>query len=1105
MKKRENSILVYIAALIWAITGAVQAATIYAVNASGQIRSYTGAATGVNPVEGNTVAGGTLETTVSAYASYLGFTQAGNGRVYGVNASGGVDRWDSLPLWLVGASAVSESVGVYGASGVHGISYDGNTGGFYVVYEGNGMQGDVGQYATLDDFINNANASVSDSVYTGNILNFYYPDADSSAGSMYYQVAGSGRLEGFTTLANYIASSGNGTAHSASGDFSGVGAAFALVSEDASALGLLPPENATAVATNGQIRLDWSPSEHAESYNIYRSTTSGSYGSPLQTGVENLFYVDSAVNNYTTYYYALSSVSNGIESVPSEGVAVMPVEGTYAPHNNLNVLFIFIDDMGWGDMGCYGNTVTTKDGGLITPNLDTLAGQGIRFTEGYVGAPICSPSRVCVMTGIESQRYAIYSYLNTTTSNDGRNMNDWLDPYTVAAPRLFRDAGYRTGQFGKWHMGGGRDVNHAPFPQAYGFQESLVAFEGMGDRVLYNNSGLSTSNADVEGDITWAERYEGADLHAAAAIDFISRAVQSNKNFYVHVPFNDVHDPYDTDPGKESDFDHITDNTTAQMFLSELHELDMEIGRLVQAVDDLGAGSNTLVVIVGDNGAPDNTLNDILNRNGGLRGGKGNLFEGGFREPYIVRCPGLVPAGQVNSSTAVSTLDLLPTYCSFAGIKLPNAPFAGEDMSDVFLGATRSRERPLFWEYGTVSGLGSPSPKLAMREGDYKLLVNPDGSDRQFYNLASDKEETTNLASDSNVQSILASMQEQLFVWYTETILGEVGTSVEIPVEPIMPGIVIRDDYSVTGDDAPNAGFGSNDGVNYDFLSRITGMASTNLSGYRWGGGGRPASDFTITGNRLDVIPRDANARFEFTDNGTSGFDFGPWLAGNRYELSVQMDIDVVGTSYAERMSLSLGDSSNLAVGNVDLGIQIGTDGAGGLGVFKRIDAGSHSGTGDINVKLASGYPIGTPIDLQVVVQDYNSNTTDYASSYEIFINGSSVDSGSFRFNGSSSARYLIFDTAAQEGDVYYDNVQLEVTEVLDKAPSVYYVPVLSIAEFGPDRIYWNVLPDMIVEPQNSTNLTDWISQGLMTNEYGTIQWLVPPDAGGSQVFYRLK
>jgi|GEM_PF-465249 len=444
-----------------------------------------------------------------------------------------------------------------------------------------------------------------------------------------------------------------------------------------------------------------------------------------------------------------------------------------------NIVFVFIDDIGWGDMSCYGSPVLDKSGDPVTPNLDALAAEGIRFTDGYVASPVCSPSRVGVLTGIEPCRFAIHDFLNNKAANDNRRMNDWLDEHTVTSSRWFQSAGYATGMFGKWHMGGGRDVNDAPFPQDYGFDESLTSFEGMGDRILYLDDGsvhgLSQQNADVPGSVEWVEWELGADRHTDAAIAFITDAVNDGKPFYVHVPHDDTHSPYDTDPGKENDFNHVTANTNGKLFLSELHELDREIGRLVDAIDALGVAEETLIVVVGDNGAPDDDLETLLNRNGGLRGGKKSLWEGGLRNPFIVRMPGTVPAGVVNSTTAVSTLDLFPTYCSMAGLPLPDAPLAGENMHDVFLGATRSRRTAMFWEFATNPNIVASGPKLAMREGDFKLLRDPDGSNRRLFDMRTNPEEddAANLIDEPAHAERVASMESRLEAWFREALLGQ--------------------------------------------------------------------------------------------------------------------------------------------------------------------------------------------------------------------------------------------------------------------------------------------------------------------------------------------
>ena len=438
-----------------------------------------------------------------------------------------------------------------------------------------------------------------------------------------------------------------------------------------------------------------------------------------------------------------------------------------------NILFVFVDDSGWGDYSCYGNPIKDAAGKPITPNIDRIAATGTRFTQGYVAAPICSSSRTGVLTGTEPGRFGIHSFLASKAENQKRNMKDWLRPDTVTTARLFRDAGYRTGQFGKWHMGGGRDVDDAPFPQDYGFEKSLVAFEGMGDRVLYNGDGLSKQNADVPGKITWAEWEQGAVLHTDAALGFIEESVKEKKPFYVHVPYNDTHSPYHVAPGHEDDFAHATENKNARLFLGELNALDKQVGRLLDKLDQLGIANNTLVLLIGDNGAPNDNLNRQLKRNGGLKGGKGSLWEGGIRVPFLVRMPGTVAAGKVNTSSAVSTLDLLPTYCELAGITPPPAPYAGESVLDVFKGSDRPRNRTLFWEFGAVSNQSPNSPKLAIREGNFKFLRDPEGTKREFYDLSVDPNETTNLVDKPEHAVAIAPLEKKLIKWYEETLGGK--------------------------------------------------------------------------------------------------------------------------------------------------------------------------------------------------------------------------------------------------------------------------------------------------------------------------------------------
>ena len=509
-------------------------------------------------------------------------------------------------------------------------------------------------------------------------------------------------------------------------------------------------------------------------------------------------------------------------SILLAGLAAWPSATVAAP----NVLFIFVDDSGWGDFSCYGNPVLDKQGQPITPNIDRLATGGMRFTQGYVVSPICSPSRVGLLTGVHPARHGIHSFLDDKAANANRNMDDWLQPHTITTARLLKQAGYATGLFGKWHMGGGRDVNDAPFPQDYGFETSLTSFEGMGDRLLVNGHGLSNQNADVPGTITWTEWHQLANLHTDAAVQFMTAARQANKPFFAYVPYDDTHSPYNVEPGHENDFDHITTDTDGKLFLAELNDLDRQIGRLIDAVDSLGIASNTLIVLVGDNGAPNDALETLLNRNGGLRGGKGGLWEGGIREAFLARMPGTIPAGVVNG-TPISTLDLLPTFCSLAGIALPPAPLEGEDMKDVLKGAIRPRRKNLFWEYGTVSGVSTPAPQLAIREGDLKFMRDVTGN-RQLYDLRLDRNETTNLVDQPAQAQAVARMEAALMNWYREIVLGQSGPTVVIrPGDPA--GVVIADTFNVPGGDSAATGFGANTGVNQDLATRHTGALAGTL------------------------------------------------------------------------------------------------------------------------------------------------------------------------------------------------------------------------------------------------------------------------------------
>jgi arylsulfatase A-like enzyme len=174
------------------------------------------------------------------------------------------------------------------------------------------------------------------------------------------------------------------------------------------------------------------------------------------------------MNNHLTIALSILAMTAGIESVSAEE----------SQGERPNIVVIFIDDMGFADPSCFGNPL------MKTPNIDKLAAEGIKLTNFYVNSPICSASRVALTTGQYQRRWKIHSFLNTRAGNANRGMADYLDASAPTTAKKLQAAGDATAHFGKWHMGGGRDVDNAPLPQAYGFDESLVSFEGLGDHII---------------------------------------------------------------------------------------------------------------------------------------------------------------------------------------------------------------------------------------------------------------------------------------------------------------------------------------------------------------------------------------------------------------------------------------------------------------------------------------------------------------------------------------------------------------------------------------------------------------------------------------------
>jgi N-acetylgalactosamine-6-sulfatase len=387
-----------------------------------------------------------------------------------------------------------------------------------------------------------------------------------------------------------------------------------------------------------------------------------------------------------------------------------------------NIVFIFADDWGWGDLSCHGNAH------LRTPNIDRLAKDGIDFQQFNVCNPVCSPSRTAAMTGHFPARYSVHQHFAEHEQNRQRGMPDWLDPKAVMLPRLLQQAGYRTGHFGKWHLTSSM-IPDAPRVQEYGFDESAV----------YNGPPPLADHDTL--------------------IDGAVRFIESNQDgpFYVNVWLHETHAPHY--PEDELVARYMDLDEQQRVYAAVVEEGDRKVGRILDTLQKLQLDERTIVIFSADNGpewtGPTNMkrLRDGLGtyysvgETGGWRGRKRSLFEGGVRTPFIVRWPGHAPAGAKDESTVIAAVDLLPTLCAAAGVDLPDGYEPdGENLLPAFEGKRMSRIKPVFWEWRGTAAEPDWWPRLAVRDGDWKLYLSPEDERVELYNLAKDRSETTNLA-----------------------------------------------------------------------------------------------------------------------------------------------------------------------------------------------------------------------------------------------------------------------------------------------------------------------------------------------------------------------
>jgi arylsulfatase A-like enzyme len=420
-----------------------------------------------------------------------------------------------------------------------------------------------------------------------------------------------------------------------------------------------------------------------------------------------------------------------------------------------NIVIVLMDDFGWGDPSCYGNKM------IQTPHMDRLAKEGVRFTQGYVASPICSPSRCGIITGQFPARWKITSFLQTKAGNKACEMADFLDPCATTLPRMLQQAGYATAHVGKWHLGGGRDVTNAPKFREYGYDLGLGTYESPEPAAPL---GLKTVPWGAQDKLEPQQipRHERSKWMVDQTLQFL-KANQS-KLCFVNLWLDDTHTPFVPSDEQIKAVKQPGEGENKTKYKAVLSAVDQQIGRLLEGIK----GTNTLVIFLGDNGASQPLVRE---RVGGLRGQKLSLYEGGIRIPFIVWWPGKVKGGVVNEKTVISSLDLIPTLACVTGACFPKGYQPdGEDMTAIIKGETPLRRKPLFWEYGrNATSFSYPkddqhhSPNLAMREGSWKLLVNSDGKGAELYDIVQDAKETKDLATIN--PELVEQMKKKLLDW----------------------------------------------------------------------------------------------------------------------------------------------------------------------------------------------------------------------------------------------------------------------------------------------------------------------------------------------------
>lgn len=445
-----------------------------------------------------------------------------------------------------------------------------------------------------------------------------------------------------------------------------------------------------------------------------------------------------------------------------------------------NIVLLFADDLGYGELGCQGNDE------IPTPNIDSIAADGVRFTSGYVTAPFCSASRAGLLTGKYQTRFG---YEFNPIGADNEDPNAGLPPSQKTIANHLHDAGYTTGLIGKWHLGGTAKYHpyRRGFDEFFGFMHEGHYFmpppyDGVttmlrrralptresgrwtsrnGKIVLsthmgYDEPAYDANNPILRGSQPVVEHEYLTDALTREAVDFIDR--NQDRPFFLYLSYNAVHSPLQGADSYMQKFSSIKD-VHRRIFAAMLANMDDSIGSVLESLKKNNLDNDTLVFFISDNGGP---TRELTSSNAPLRGEKGSVYEGGIRVPFMLKWPGKLKAGSEYHKPVVS-LDVFGTSAAVADLSIPRSrsidgvnllPFLTDDSTD-------APHQELFWRVGT---------KAALRAGNWKVLRNPGRREQdagwELYDLSDDISEESNLANEEP-----AKLKELVAAW--EKLNGE--------------------------------------------------------------------------------------------------------------------------------------------------------------------------------------------------------------------------------------------------------------------------------------------------------------------------------------------